>query len=88
MSKFKWTYLTPNVEIWWDGRKLDRVAEGYFRLSRSKYHRADGPSVKVGGNFYVWWLNGLYYGQDIQSYIIDNNEVSDINKALMILEWL
>lgn len=96
MSEFKWTYYSPNTEIWWDDTHLPTIGDRpmHHSLPTYRYHRADGPFVKVAGfrhllagSEYVWWYEGSYYGSDLMKYLEKNTELSDEEKALLILEF-
>jgi hypothetical protein len=87
-SEFKWTYYSPNTEIWWDDSYLPSINSYHHSLPSYKYHRADGPFVRVAGSAYIWWYKGEYYGHDVLKFINDNDSLTDEQKALLILEWV
>lgn len=89
MSEFKWTQITPVVDVWWNG-DLEELDNGWFISKDVVYHRADGPFIRIADNvrpIYIWWYNGIYYGTDIMKFLTETVS-SDEQKALIILEWM
>jgi hypothetical protein len=61
---------------------------------KGEYHRLDGPAVELSARYGYrpqWWINGYLVDNEIHEWAkerdIDLNNLSDLDKAIIALEW-